>query len=146
MWLKRKNFHQSPKWRALARRHKQLERRKGNWKCVDCDETGELESDHVLSVKWFYAFRLKLWNLVLRCRECNGKKGSKLYWDLITIGLLIRVSLGYAIRRLIVALLVAILLFLPHASLVLPAQFPFQGLVSRCPVVALLRSIQGRPD
>ena len=76
MWFKPKPFHQTKSWQALARKHKEIERKNGNWACKRCGDTGELQSDHILSVKRFPALRLKLYNLQLLCGPCNLKKRS----------------------------------------------------------------------
>ena len=74
------DFHQSREWKALARKHKQLMLKSGKYYCVDCGVTENLESDHVLPVSRFWKYRLKSWNLVLRCEEDNKKKGARLIW------------------------------------------------------------------
>jgi len=52
---------------------------------VDCEATEKLESDHILPYKRFPGLGLYLWNTCIRCRSCNAKKGTKIYFDWITI-------------------------------------------------------------
>ena len=106
MWpFKPVKFHTTPAWTKLARRHKAIEIEAGNYKCVDCGTIVLLQSDHVLSRKWYPELSLKLWNLVLRCLYCNLEKGTKIYWDRHTVRVLFR-----AVRnRAVIATLVATL-------------------------------------
>lgn len=74
MWSK--PFHQRPAWRKLARQHKALERAAGNYRCRRCGSTESLESDHILPRSKYPDLALKMYNLGLLCRPCNGKKGT----------------------------------------------------------------------
>jgi hypothetical protein len=112
MWFKPKPFHQSKEWTALAKLHKSIERDKGNWYCVDCGATDELESDHILPQSLYPNLRLQIRNLCLRCKACNLAKGSKVYADFHSTKVLVSSSFRYAIRRLMLVIVAVILLHL----------------------------------
>ena len=79
------DFHNSPEWITLARLHKSTAKHYGQFKCVECGSTKDLQSDHILPFKHLPGLGLYLWNLCIRCRYCNAKKGTKIYFDWITI-------------------------------------------------------------
>ena len=88
------NFHETQEWKALARKHKAICRAKGMFYCVECKSTTELESAHCWPQKKYPEFALWLINLRLRCKDCNGRMGQRVYWDWQTL----RVILYYAVR------------------------------------------------
>ena len=101
-FMRIKPFHQSKEWRALARRHKALHRGKLTWRCKDCGYEGELQSDHILSVKRYPELALMMSNLCLRCDPCNKKKSDKTYADLLTFKVMLRQSIKKAVIATII--------------------------------------------
>ena len=77
----------------LARKHKAIARRRNAWFCVECKSTEELESDHILSKHAHRDLMYKMWNLCLRCKECNLRKYNKFYFEFRTYKALITASL-----------------------------------------------------
>lgn len=72
----------------LARKHKALCRRRGIFYCVECKSKLDPESDHILSQHYYPQLRYKLWNLCIRCKECNQRKSDKFYWEFRTFKVL----------------------------------------------------------
>lgn len=94
---------------SQARTHKDIARRRGEWWCVECKSKDNLESDHILSQKWHPELRFKLWNLCLRCKTCNLRKGAKMYMELRTLRVIFIASLRGAFwpSLLVIAVLIA---------------------------------------
>ena len=69
------------KLQALAKKHKAIARKRRILFCVDCKSTVELESDHILSKRWHAELMYKLYNLCIRCKDCNLRKGVKFYFE-----------------------------------------------------------------
>jgi len=74
------DFHSSKEWTQLAKKHKE----KSQLRCIDCGSKKDLESDHVLPASKYKHLRLKLFNLVIRCKPCNQAKSAKVYLDRYT--------------------------------------------------------------
>jgi hypothetical protein len=74
-------FHKSPAWSKLAKKHKALV-------CSDCGSTKDIQSGHILPASRFKMSRLWMINLKYQCQPCNLKQGAKLRFDLLTAKLL----------------------------------------------------------
>ena len=99
--FKRPPFHQTNQWRALARKHKSMERRRGTWGCVDCGSVIGLESDHRLPVSEYPDLKLEADNLALRCAKCNQAKSNKVRWFEV-----VRYSVKQSFRDTIIATII----------------------------------------
>lgn len=112
---------------ALAKRHKDIEEKAGNWRCVDCMHSGRhLQSDHVLPASKFKLSRLWLRNLELRCGPCNQKKGVYIILTPKTITLLILYFVVWFMRWTI-AFSVLTLSFLHREDLAVAAEVIFDS-------------------
>lgn len=98
-------FHDGDEWKRLARRHKQIEGRKNNWKCVDCGYKEKLHSGHILPSSRFPETRLWMSNLILQCPNCNYALGPRIRWCRQAIKLLVIVMVMRMGKGLIVILL-----------------------------------------
>jgi hypothetical protein len=76
-----------------------------------------MESDHILCVKHYGAFKLWRYNLALRCgdgggaKNCNSKKGTKFY---VSPRSLLLLGVYYSVKIPVRILLIACLLFVGH--------------------------------
>lgn len=84
----------------MARTHKAVSR----LICVDCGSKKDLESDHVLPASKYKHLRLKLFNLVIRCKPCNQAKSAKVYLDRYTFRVWLIIATRGAIWPTITAL------------------------------------------
>ena len=123
------------KLQALARKHKSIARKRRIFFCVDCKSTVELESDHILSKRWHPELMFKLYNLCIRCKDCNLKKGVKIYFEWRTVKVICISALRASLFPCVLTLSLLIVLHylacgayistdvLDHLSLFLPSDF-----------------------
>ena len=81
----------------LARKHKALCRKRRIFFCVECKSKLDQQSDHILSQHYYPKLRYKLWNLCIRCEECNQRKSDKFYWELRSFRVMARASITGAL-------------------------------------------------
>jgi len=96
------DFHNSAEWVKLSKAHKAISR----LICVDCGSKKDLESDHVLPASKYKHLRLKLFNLVIRCKPCNQAKSAKVYLDRHTFRVWLILSVKGVIWRTAIAILI----------------------------------------
>ena len=86
-----------------AKKHKKLAKEAGIFYCVECDCCVDLQSDHILSQHYYPQLRLKMWNLCIRCQECNQKNSDKFYWEMRSFVVLFRMCFMESVRALALA-------------------------------------------
>jgi len=92
---------QKNKLARVTREHKAIARRRGVFYCVEGRKhKGDMESDHILSQHYYPQLRLKLWNLCIRCQDCNRRKSDKFYWEIRSFIVLFRMSCMESVRAL----------------------------------------------
>ncbi len=69
----RGHVHENPaRWKALSARARRLQPF-----CLDCGSTVDLTADHVIPVSERPDLALRIENVAVRCRRCNGRKAGR---------------------------------------------------------------------
>ena len=108
----------------LARKHKALCRKRRIFFCVECKSKLDQQSDHILSQHYYPKLRYKLWNLCIRCEDCNQRKSDKFYWELRSFRVMARAS----IQSSLIPSALALFLLIALHYLAVYAYFPIDVL------------------